>query len=258
MCAQVLLNKFLKDWRKTLAEPLDLRGHKYHSLTPFERIDLGSDKICKWRCYCDCGEIVNVSLGNLRNNHTKSCGCMAKESAILRESYHGLSNTRCYKSWCKIKERCYNPNNPDYYNYGAEGITLCEEWRISFKEFYDYLGESPGKGYSVDRIDNKLGYQPGNVRWSDSKQQARNKTKNRNNTTGHTGVRLDNKAVSGKPDSWYYVAFWRELDGKTRSKAYSFSKHGEKDALQKAIDKRQQMIVKMNKEGAGYSPRHGL
>ena len=56
---------------------------------------------------------------------------------------------------------------------------MCEEWQNDFKAFLAYIGPRPSKGYSLDRIDNGKGYEPGNVRWSDSKTQARNTRSNR-------------------------------------------------------------------------------
>lgn len=53
---------------------IDLKGQKFNRLTAIEYIGSGT-----WRCKCDCGNYVNVTTGNLRNGHTKSCGCLNKE-----------------------------------------------------------------------------------------------------------------------------------------------------------------------------------
>jgi hypothetical protein len=79
-------------------------------------------------------------------------------------------------------ERCYNENSPSYYNYGQRGIVVCDRWLASFQAFYDDVGPSPGRGYSLDRIDNNGNYEPGNVRWATTKQQSRNKRTNVNLT----------------------------------------------------------------------------
>lgn len=28
-----------------------------------------------------------------------------------------------------MKQRCYNPNTPKFYNYGGRGIIVCGEWK---------------------------------------------------------------------------------------------------------------------------------
>lgn len=83
---------------------------------------------------------------------------------------HGMTHTPTYSAWKKMKQRC--KEEPSY-----QGM-LCDEWENDFLSFYNDIGEKPGKEYSIDRIDNDKGYQPGNVRWATKKQQQNN----RNNT----------------------------------------------------------------------------
>jgi len=73
-----------------------------------------------------------------------------------------------------MKARCENPNRPDYKFYGGRGITVCDQWRKSFVAFLADVGEKPGPRYSLDRIDNLRGYEPGNVRWATHTEQMRN------------------------------------------------------------------------------------
>jgi len=70
-------------------------------------------------------------------------------------------------------QRCCNPNNPGYADYGARGIVVHGPWVKSFIEFYNYIGDRPPDltvngfpEYSLDRIDNDGNYEPGNVRWA--------------------------------------------------------------------------------------------
>ncbi|MBO0736547.1 MAG: hypothetical protein J2P48_08265 [Alphaproteobacteria bacterium] len=83
-----------------------------------------------------------------------------------------------YTAWANMKARCGNPNRPDYKFYGGRGITVCDRWRQSFSAFLDDVGECP-PGYSLDRIDNERGYEPGNVRWATRTQQMRNSRRTR-------------------------------------------------------------------------------
>ena len=84
-----------------------------------------------------------------------------------------------YKRWLTMKNRCSNPNNPSYVNYGGRGIKVCKEWDKNFIEFLsDVGGSSPFPDGSLDRIDNDGDYCPTNVRWSTKQQQMRNSRHN--------------------------------------------------------------------------------
>jgi hypothetical protein len=124
--------------------------------------------------------------------------CFKHYQRVKRTGYPELFNKNPYRkekeseynSWSSMKKRCFNINNPDYKYYGGRGITVCDEWKKSFKSFFEYIGEKPkdGKRYSIDRIDVNGNYEPGNVRWADGVTQARNR-RPRYNKTGYQGVR---------------------------------------------------------------------
>ncbi len=78
-------------------------------------------------------------------------------------------------AWVGLKERCNNPNNPSYFNYGGRGICVCERWASSFENFLADMGPRPSAEHSIDRLDVDGNYEPGNCAWSDRTQQARNK-----------------------------------------------------------------------------------
>lgn len=92
-----------------------------------------------------------------------------------------------YTTWRKMKRRCYNQSDKDYKNYGARGITVCERWRTSSRNFIDDMGMKPD-GKTLDRIDNDGNYEPSNCRWATQEQQSLNKRKYKNNTSGHQGI----------------------------------------------------------------------
>lgn len=90
--------------------------------------------------------------------------------------HHGLSRRPEYAIWNGIRQRCFNPKRPEYARYGAKGITMYPGWVKDFQAFFSYLGERPSPTHSVDRIDGRQGYFPGNVRWATPEQQAQNST----------------------------------------------------------------------------------
>ncbi|MFT4262870.1 MAG: hypothetical protein QM572_05785 [Nocardioides sp.] len=82
-----------------------------------------------------------------------------------------------YHRWKKMMARCYDPNHPDFEDYGGRGIKVCEEWHDAFA-FYDFVAEHMPhrkRGQSIDRINNDGHYEPRNVRWATFKEQNENR-----------------------------------------------------------------------------------
>lgn len=69
--------------------------------------------------------------------------------------------------------RCNNPRNSAYENYGGRGIKVCDRWN-SFENFLSDMGEKREKGMSIERVDVNGNYEPRNCIWADPKTQARN------------------------------------------------------------------------------------
>lgn len=126
-------------------------------------------------CHCDCGSSLVAVEQSLKSGNTKSCGCL-KHKAPPNKT-HGARNTRAYSVWWNMKTRCERTNSRYFKDYGARGIKICQRWQ-DFSVFLADMGQPP-EGFTLDRIDNDKGYEPGNVRWADRKAQANNRRSNR-------------------------------------------------------------------------------
>lgn len=171
-------------------EMKDLSGMKFNYLTVLgfdHRESQGVGFKYLWKCKCICGKELLVSRSSLFRG-TKSCGCMTK-IAHIGSSYHGgvrthgMSNTRFYKLYLKMFERCYKVKGNKYH---SNNITVCARWKESFENFRDDMYESylnhvakfGEKNTTLDRIDFKGNYCKDNCRWATIKEQANNKENN--------------------------------------------------------------------------------
>ena len=93
---------------------------------------------------------------------------------------HGQCYTRLYNIWTHIKQRCTNPNDEAYKNYGGRGINICEEWSSNFSNFYEWsMFNGYNENLEIDRIDNNKNYSPDNCRWITHQEQQLNKRNNK-------------------------------------------------------------------------------
>ena len=151
----------------------NIAGKKFNRLTA---IRLAQPDECnirnqeKWLCECECGNVVYVSFYKLLNGTTKSCGCWNRDSIIERSTKHGSAGRgkkeRLYNIWVNMRARCRDVKNPRYKDYGAKGITVCDEWLDSFEQFKHWsLQNGYEENLTIDRKDVNKGYFPDNCRW---------------------------------------------------------------------------------------------
>ena len=120
----------------------DITGKRYgmlRAISPTGEVDKSGNAY--WNCECDCGNTIVVSLRNLRNKQTKSCGCLKtingkKLGAITRN--HCVDGSDPYKLYGDKPRK----NNKS----GYRGVSLNKRTNryaadITFKGKQHHLGE---------------------------------------------------------------------------------------------------------------------
>lgn len=159
----------------------DLTGRKFGRLTVIEFSHKEKNGVY-WKCRCDCGNVKAIKAYSLKSGASKSCGCYNKEPARGLNYKHGKTNTRLYRIWKNMKERCGNPSNNHYESYGGRGITVCGEWddtKNGFIAFYNWaISHGYAENLTLERKDVNGNYCPENCCWITLTEQQRNKRNN--------------------------------------------------------------------------------
>ena len=125
-----------------------------------------------------------------------------------------------YNSWNSMKNRCNNPNTPEYKNYGGRGITYDVRWE-DFNEFYKDMGERP-ENTTLDRIDVDKNYCKENCRWATKEEQQRNQRIHKREDVGITydnshktckwvaGISYKNKRYANRFKTFEEAKEWRK------------------------------------------------
>lgn len=152
----------------------DLTGQKFHMLLVKNYSHRKGRQY--WQCVCDCGVEKSVRKDHLTEGRVKSCGCSREKFLAAANTTHGMYGTPEYKSYHGMIERCFNKNNPRYPEWGGRGISVVEEWKSSFENFFADMGFKPDKTYSIERLDNDANYSKANCVWATSTEQNRNRS----------------------------------------------------------------------------------
>jgi hypothetical protein len=155
---------------------IDLTGKVFGRLKVI-RFYKRENLMTKWECLCECGNTAIIAGHNL--GRTQSCGCLQKETVKRTSTKHGMGKTSEARCWRAAKNRCVNPKNSNYKNYGARGITMCDRWMECFENFIEDMGMKPSPNLTLERIDNEKGYCPENCKWDTQKNQAGNRRTSR-------------------------------------------------------------------------------
>lgn len=169
---------------------LSLKGQQFYNLFVIEEVKVNK-KGTWWKCQCSCGNVSvypGTDLTRRTKYTTKACKACSYSLKSTKLKTHGCAHNYLYNTFMTIIGRCENPKNQAYSRYGGRGITIYPAWRHDFLAFYNYVGERPSKEYSLDRIDNDKGYEPGNLRWATKREQALNTRRTNNGINKLSGT----------------------------------------------------------------------
>lgn len=161
-----------------MAVRVDLTGKRYGKLTVIGIAEDVVGKRKKWLCRCDCGNECVVLGYNLQSGHIRNCRECGFKALSEKRTTHGKRHEKIYYVWYDMIRRCEKETDKSYKNYGARGISVCEEWHDPCK-FFEWADKSGYKhGLELDRIDVNGNYCPENCRWITSLENNNNRRNN--------------------------------------------------------------------------------
>jgi hypothetical protein len=170
--------------------PRPVEGQRFGQLV-VSGFDLGpAGGVRAVRVRCDCGAPEHrVHISNLRNGYSRSCPkCAVKKSGAKRKEWFRYADVvpddghrrRLCNRISACVNRCHNPNDAGYRNYGGRGISVHAPWRADRAAFLAYLVTLDGwdqPALELDREDVNKGYEPGNLRFITKRENSKNKRK---------------------------------------------------------------------------------
>jgi len=160
----------------------DLTGKKFGRLFVEGLSDKKAGRKAYWWCKCECGKKKEIRSDSLTRTTkpVRSCGCIRDEQATINVKVnhkHKGSYTALHHTWMRMRQRCNNPDNKRYENYGGRGIKVCDDWDSDFETFRTWAQNNGyHEGLSIERINVDGNYEPTNCTWIPMEEQAVNRT----------------------------------------------------------------------------------
>lgn len=126
-------------------------GQKFGKLTVIKEVEPNvtpcGTKQRKFLCRCECGNEVVRTMSTLSNGAKTSCGC--DKSSYIQKYFNDESKSFLYTTWSGMRQRCNNPNNSSYKNYGGRGVTVCKEWDEDFLAFEKWAKQNGASSTAI-------------------------------------------------------------------------------------------------------------
>ena len=153
---------------------IDLTGQTFGYWKVIGLSSKGANKPSIWLCECTlCGKKQDVCSYSL----TKGLSTKCRSCATSLSKTKSYSNDPIKTIFMGMKQRCYNSNSISYCNYGAKGITICDEWLNNPTSFYEWAYSNGYiKGLTIERNDVTKGYSPTNCCFISKSEQSKNRT----------------------------------------------------------------------------------
>lgn len=159
----------------------DWIGFRQGSLTivSFDGLDrFAKGKAARFTFRCDCGTEFSAQKSNVIGRGRVDCGHSAEPQT--RTAPPGATKHPLHKVWWHMIDRCQNPRNKSFKDYGGRGVQACSRWAIGengltgFECFLADMGPHE-PGMTIERVDRDGDYRPGNCMWLPKPDQSRNR-----------------------------------------------------------------------------------